>query len=259
MVSLADYRQRHAQYKRDRDLQDLHAKYPWIVTWDDHEITNDGWADGAENHDPATEGGYAARRTQAHRAFDEWMPTRLEGTARVGDGDKLYRRFRFGKLAEISMLDLRNYRSEQVRTALPSPVPAPEQEVSDPNRTITGRQQMEWLKTSLSNNRAQWKVIGNPVMIAPVNFGPVPRRRPRQRQRRHRAAALTTASPTTSTSGTATRRTAARCSGTSATTRSTTPCSSPATSTRDGPQSCRTTPRRTRTATRPASSSCARR
>ena len=174
MVSLTDYRQRHAQYKRDPDLQDLHAKYPFIVTWDDHETTNDAWRDGAENHDPATEGDYQPRRSKAYRAFDEWMPTRLEGTARVGDGDRLFRRFRFGRLAEISMLDLRTYRSEQVRTALPSPVPAAEPEVSDKTRTITGEQQMEWLRTSLSNNRAQWKVIGNPVMIAPVNFGAVP-------------------------------------------------------------------------------------
>jgi alkaline phosphatase D len=61
-----------------------------------------------------------------------------------------------------------------VKTAAPTPVPAAEAAVSDPNRTITGDQQMSWLKQSLSSDRAQWKVIGNPVMIAPVNFGAVP-------------------------------------------------------------------------------------
>lgn len=175
MVSLSDYRRRHAQYKQDRDLQDLHAKYPWIVTWDDHEVTNDQYADGAENHNPDLgEGDYAARRARAHRAYDEWMPVRMDGTARLRDGDRLYRRLRFGRLAEISMLDLRSYRDAQVATPLPEPVPVPDSGVSDPDRTIAGRQQLDWLKDSLSRNRAQWKVIGNPVMIAPVDFGALP-------------------------------------------------------------------------------------
>jgi alkaline phosphatase D len=173
IVSLADYRQRHAQYKQDPDVSDLHAKYPWVVTWDDHEVADDQWSGGAVNHD-AGEGDYASRRMQAHRAYDEWMPVRMNDTARLSDGDRLFRRIRFGRLAELSMLDLRTYRSEQVKTALPTPVPAAQAEVSDPTRTITGAQQMEFLKESLSNNRVQWKVIGNPVMIAPVNFGALP-------------------------------------------------------------------------------------
>lgn len=167
MVSLADYRQRHAQYKQDPDLQALHAKYPWIVTWDDHEVTNDAYRDGAENHNTDLgEGDYRLRRARAHRAYDEWMPVRLDGTARLGDGDRLFRRLRFGRLAEISMLDLRTYRDAQA--VLPGP------EVSDPDRSITGRQQLDWLKDSLSRGRAQWKIIGNPVMIAPVDFGALP-------------------------------------------------------------------------------------
>jgi alkaline phosphatase D len=167
MVSLPDYRQRHAQYKQDRDLQDLHAKYPWIITWDDHEVTNDQWKDGAENHNPDLgEGDYHRRRARAHRAYDEWMPVRLDGTARLGDGDRLFRRFRFGRLLELSMLDLRTYRSAQAA--------GPSGEVSDPDRTITGRQQMDWLKKGLRRGGAQWKVVGNPVMIAPVDFGALP-------------------------------------------------------------------------------------
>ena len=129
MVSLPDYRQRHAQYKQDPDLQDLHAKYPWVITWDDHEVANDQWAGGAENHNRG-EGDYASRRAQAHRAYDEWMPVRMNGTARLGDGDRLFRRIQFGRLAELSMLDLRTYRSEQVKTAAPTPVPAAEAEPS---------------------------------------------------------------------------------------------------------------------------------
>jgi alkaline phosphatase D len=175
MVTLADYRQRHAQYKRDPDLQALHAKYPWIITWDDHEVTNDQYKDGGENHNPDLgEGDYRLRRARAHRAYDEWMPVRLDGTARLRDGDRLFRRLRFGRLAEISMLDLRSYRDEQVATPLPEPLPVPDPGVSDPDRTITGRQQLDWLKQSLSRGRTQWKIIGNPVMIAPVDFGGLP-------------------------------------------------------------------------------------
>ena len=120
-----------------------------------------------------SEGDYAARRARAHRAYDEWMPVRMDGTARLGDGDRLFRRLRFGRLAELSMLDLRTYRSEQVSSPAP-PAPWPAGEVSDPARTITGDQQLGWLKDSLRAREVQWKVVGNPVMIAPVNFGALP-------------------------------------------------------------------------------------
>ena len=255
MVALADYRQRHAQYKTDPDLQDAHAKFPWIITWDDHEVTNDSWRRGAENHQP-DEGDYLRRRARAHRAYDEWMPVRMDGTAKLGDGARLFRRLKFGQLAEISMLDLRTYRSKQVeQPAFPAPHPDPA--ISDPDRTITGDRQLEWLKDSLDNDRAQWKVIGNPVMIAPVNFASLPddvvgpindvtgllpedgaalQRRPVGRLHRRPAPDL---QPHPRPRGARTR------------------CSSPATSTPGGPASCPTTPRPTRWATRPAWSSCA--
>ncbi len=165
MVALGDYRQRHAQYKADPDLQDLHAKYPFVVTWDDHEVTNDQWQDGAENHQPDTEGDYRRRRARAHRAYDEWMPVRMSGTADLRDGTRLFRRLRFGALAEISMLDLRTYRDEQVSQV---------EGVSDPDRSITGRKQLRWLRDSLMRRGPQWKLVGNPVMISPVDFGTLP-------------------------------------------------------------------------------------
>ncbi len=165
MVSLDDYRRRHAQYKTDPDLADLHAKYPWIVTWDDHEVTNDQWRDGAENHQPASEGDYRRRRARAHRAYDEWMPVRMSGTADLRDGTRLFRRLSFGRLAEISMLDLRTYRDEQVDQT---------GGVSDPDRSITGRRQLRWLRESVMRRGSQWKLVGNPVMIAPVNFATLP-------------------------------------------------------------------------------------
>jgi alkaline phosphatase D len=165
MITLADYRQRHAQYKTDPDLQALHAAVPWIVTWDDHETTNDRWSGGAENHQP-DEGSWADRTAAALRAYDEWMPLRISGTAALSDGGRIFRRFRFGRLAELSMLDLRSYRSQQVGTDYGA--------IDSADRTITGADQLSWLQSGLSGTDAQWKLVGNPVMITPVVFPPLP-------------------------------------------------------------------------------------
>jgi len=161
MVRLADYRRRHALYKTDRDLQALHAKVPFVVTFDDHETTNDAWRAGAENHQPAGEGGYLTRKSAARRAYFEWMPVRNPSAYR------LYRRLRFGRLAELSLLDLRSYRSEQADAATAG-------QVDDPARTITGADQMSWLRWGLANSPARWKLVGNPVMISPMLFPPLP-------------------------------------------------------------------------------------
>lgn len=159
MVTLADYRRRHAQYKTDEHLRRLHAACPFIATWDDHEVANDAWSGGAENHQPETEGDYATRRASAHQAYFEWMPVRNQA-------DRLYRRLRFGLLAEISMLDLRSYRSQQV--------PPFDGGTDDPNRTMTGAEQLAWLQQGLVSSGAQWKLVGNSVMVAPVLVPPLP-------------------------------------------------------------------------------------
>ena len=166
MVTLADYRRRHGQYKTDPDLADLHADVPWIVTWDDHETANAAWRGGADNHD-ASEGAWPTRKAAARRAYDEWMPVRLSSTTAVRDGTRIYRRLRFGSLAELSMLDLRSYRSQQAaRDELEA--------VDDEDRTITGEKQLRWLTDGLEHSEAQWKLVGNPVMIAPVLIPPLP-------------------------------------------------------------------------------------
>ncbi|MPZ79949.1 MAG: alkaline phosphatase [Actinophytocola sp.] len=159
ILTLADYRQRHAQYKTDEHLSRLHATIPVIATWDDHEVANDAWSGGAENHQPDTEGDYAARKAAAHQAYFEWMPVRNEA-------GRLYRRLRFGLLAEVSMLDLRSYRSQQV--------PPFDDGTDDPNRSITGAEQMAWLQDGLVTSGAQWKLVGNSVMVAPVLVPPLP-------------------------------------------------------------------------------------
>ncbi|MFJ6630311.1 alkaline phosphatase D family protein [Streptomyces sp. NPDC091376] len=160
ITTLADYRTRHGNYKTDADLQSLHAAHPLIAIWDDHEIANDAWSGGAENHTPGTEGDYAARAAAAKRAYFEWMPVRAstEGT--------VYRRLRFGKLADLHLLDLRSFRSQQASVGSGT--------VDDPERTITGRAQLDWLKSGLASSDATWKLVGTSVMISPVAFGSVP-------------------------------------------------------------------------------------
>ncbi|TFD80645.1 alkaline phosphatase [Cryobacterium sp. Sr8] len=157
MTTLSHYRRRHAQYKTDLELQALHAAVPFVVTWDDHESANDAWSGGAENHTEGVEGSWASRQAASQQAYAEWMPVRYE------PGGHLYRRFSYGALASISMLDLRSYRSQQASNMVD---PA----IGDPARTLTGAAQMDWLLDGFSGAETQWKLIGNPVMIAPVRF-----------------------------------------------------------------------------------------
>ncbi|MFF9053607.1 alkaline phosphatase D family protein [Streptomyces erythrochromogenes] len=160
IVSLADYRTRHGKYKTDADLQALHHAHPVIAIWDDHEFANDMWAGGAENHTPGAEGDWAARAEAAKQAYFEWMPVRTSTAGTV------YRRLRFGTLADLHLLDLRSFRSQQAKVGSGS--------VDDPDRTLTGRAQLDWLKSGLADSNATWKLVGTSVMISPVAFGSLP-------------------------------------------------------------------------------------
>ncbi|MFF5845927.1 alkaline phosphatase D family protein [Streptomyces massasporeus] len=157
IVTLADYRIRHARYKTDPDLQALHATAPVVAIWDDHEFANDAWSGGAENHTEGAEGAWSARQAAAKQAYFEWMPVRpaIAGTT--------YRRLRFGKLADLSLLDLRSFRSQQVKVG--------NGEVDDPDRTLTGRAQLDWLKAGLKSSDTTWRLVGNSVMISPFAVG----------------------------------------------------------------------------------------
>ncbi|MZD03844.1 alkaline phosphatase [Streptomyces sp. SID5785] len=160
IVSLADYRIRHAVTKTDEDVRAMHAAHPMIAIWDDHEFANDAWSGGAENHTPGAEGDWAARQQAAKQAYFEWMPVRASTAGTV------YRRLRFGTLADLHLLDLRSFRSEQ------SSVGSGDVDAAD--RTITGRAQLDWLKAGLAASDARWKLVGTSVMISPVAFGSLP-------------------------------------------------------------------------------------
>ena len=159
MISLADYRRRHAQYKTDPDLQALHAAAPWVVTWDDHESANDAWS--------RRRGEPHRRRRRGSGPPGGRLPSRPTpsgcrcATARAGT---LYRRLRFGRLASLSMLDLRTYRDAAGRPRRSI------RRLDDPDRTITGPEQLDFLLDGLADHAVQWKLVGNPVMIAPVRF-----------------------------------------------------------------------------------------
>ncbi|WP_054811466.1 alkaline phosphatase D family protein [Nocardia arizonensis] len=164
IVTLADYRIRHAQYKTDPDLAALHMRHPFICTWDDHESADNSWSGGSSTHDPAVSGAWRDRRAASARAYLEWMPVRANGS---GDQVRIYRRLRFGTLAELSMLDLRSYRDREAKAVTGWRV------VDDPARTITGKAQMDWLTAGLASSPARWKLVGNSVMIAPLVFPPL--------------------------------------------------------------------------------------
>jgi alkaline phosphatase D len=103
ILSLEDYRMRYGLYRTDADLQAVHARHPFITVWDDHELANDCWNGGAENHNEG-EGDFAARARIARQAYHEWMPIR---TTEAGDQAPIYRSFKIGNLADLLMLDTR--------------------------------------------------------------------------------------------------------------------------------------------------------
>jgi alkaline phosphatase D len=156
LETLADYRRRHAMHKTDEHVQLMHARHPMIATWDDHEAANDAWSGGSPEHDPATEGDWVTRLRGAHQAYFEWMPVRHRG-------QQLYRRFKFGKLIDLTMLDLRSYRTQQ---------PAPGTE--DPSGTILGPAQRQWLLDGIAHGTATWNLIGNSVMLSPLTVPALP-------------------------------------------------------------------------------------
>lgn len=159
--SMDDYRIRHSYYKLDPDLRAAHQQHPFIVVWDDHEIVNNAYTDGADklyNHDPAEDGDYATRKFNAVNAYLEWMPIREQSDHT--SGVRIYREFNFGNLIDLYMVDTRlEERSKQLSS---NSDPA----YSDTTRTILGRTQRNWLLNKMHNSIAQWQVIGNQVMFS---------------------------------------------------------------------------------------------
>ncbi|WP_428155657.1 alkaline phosphatase D family protein [Brevundimonas sp.] len=187
IVSLADYRTRHAQYKSDPDLQAAHARAPFICVWDDHEVANDAWMMGAENHQPETEGDFATRKAAALRAYYEWMPIREPKAGALNEA--INRSFDFGDLATLTMVETRLLaRGEQMtfadipKTAEGAPdVAAFEALRQAPDRDLLGDRQRQWIGETLSRSKAAgrpWQILGNQVVMAKVKGPDISRMMP---------------------------------------------------------------------------------
>ncbi|MEU2114493.1 alkaline phosphatase D family protein [Streptomyces sp. NPDC016459] len=159
-ITLEDYRLRYGLYKSDPDLRAAHAAHPFVVTWDDHETENNYAGGTPENGVPPEE--FLLRRAAAYRAYWEHQPLRAPQRPE-GPDMRLYRRLRFGSLAQFDILDTRQYRSDQAYGD-GWQVPGPESE--NPARTMTGAAQERWLLDGWGASRARWNVVPQQVVFA---------------------------------------------------------------------------------------------
>lgn len=170
LYTLADYRRRYALYRSDDDLQAMHAAAPCIAVWDDHEVANDTWRDGAENHS-ADEGDFDARKLAAVQAWHEWLPVRPP----AGEpSEQIYRSFDFGGLLALHMLDTRiiardkqldyaDYRDPETGQMDAEGFTA---DLSRADRALLGDSQLAWLGAQLAGSSATWQVLGQQVLMA---------------------------------------------------------------------------------------------
>jgi alkaline phosphatase D len=170
LLTLSDYRSRYAQYRSDPDLQAVHARHPFIVVWDDHEIANDAYVAGAENHDEATEGSFRERKQAAIQAFFEWLPLRPLTADAEG---RIYRRFEFGNLVNLMMLDTRiigrdrqlDYGDYIDATTGEFDTDSFTIDMSSSERTLLGASQLAWLTDNMNQSTATWQVLGQQVLM----------------------------------------------------------------------------------------------
>lgn len=164
-VTLTQYRARHGQYKLDPDLRRCHQLFLFITVWDDHEVANDAWSGGAENHDDG-EGEWQRRKARSQRAYAEWMPTRTPDPALI------YRSLRFGDLIDLIMLDTRlEGRDRQLGEF---GLTVGEEQLDDPDRMLYSPAQRRFLLDGLSASTARFRLIGQQVMLAQLNAGGLP-------------------------------------------------------------------------------------
>jgi alkaline phosphatase D len=170
LLTLTDYRKRYAQYRSDQDLQAAHARHPFIVVWDDHEIANDAYITGAENHDESSEGSFETRKQAAIQAYFEWLPLR---PLRPDSEGRIYRQFEFGSLVNLMMLDTRiigrdiqlSYSDYIDHTSGDFDVASFTQDVTSSDRSLLGASQLSWLTDRMNFSTATWQVLGQQVLM----------------------------------------------------------------------------------------------
>ncbi|HDM8240508.1 TPA: alkaline phosphatase D family protein, partial [Vibrio campbellii] len=165
-ITLDDYRKRYAQYRQDEDLQALHAALPMIAIWDDHELANDAWKEGAENHHNS-EGSFNDRRAAAAAAWTEWLPVRENTFSNM----LIYRQFAFGDLINLMMLDTRLVGRDQPLDYFSLDAPTMEAigglvaQSRSTERELLGTEQLAWLMNAF-NQEAKWNVLGQQVLMS---------------------------------------------------------------------------------------------
>ncbi|MEO8335020.1 MAG: alkaline phosphatase D family protein [bacterium] len=160
-----DYRRRYAQYKSDAALQAAHARCPWLLTWDDHEVDNNYAGSIGENGMESDEQMHT-RRAAGYQAWWEHQPVRVPRVKSWADLN-VTRSLDWGQLARFFMLDARQYRSDQACDDGNKVTPCGDW--ADPSRTMLGAAQEKWLTSGLGTSTARWQVLANPVMLAPFD------------------------------------------------------------------------------------------
>ncbi|EJC6861813.1 alkaline phosphatase D family protein [Vibrio parahaemolyticus] len=166
-ITLDDYRKRYAQYRQDADLQALHAKLPMIAVWDDHELANDTWKNGAENHQD-DEGSFIDRRAAAAAAWTEWLPVRENTFSNM----LIYRQFSFGNLVNLMMLDTRLVGRDKPLDYFSLSAPTMEAigglvaQARSADRELLGTEQLAWLMNEFNTHDAKWNVLGQQVLMS---------------------------------------------------------------------------------------------
>ncbi|EPW6423468.1 TPA: alkaline phosphatase D family protein [Vibrio parahaemolyticus] len=166
-ITLDDYRKRYAQYRQDADLQALHAKLPMIAVWDDHELANDTWKNGAENHQD-DEGSFIDRRAAAAAAWTEWLPVRENTFSNM----LIYRQFSFGSLVNLMMLDTRLVGRDKPLDYFSLSAPTMEAigglvvQSRSADRELLGTEQLAWLMKEFNTHDAKWNVLGQQVLMS---------------------------------------------------------------------------------------------
>jgi alkaline phosphatase D len=167
-LTVEGYRNRYGLYKSDPNLQAAHAAFPWITTWDDHEVDNNYASDVPQDPDLQSREAFLARRAAAYQVYYEHMPLRRFSLPKGADM-QLYRRLTFGDLAEFNVLDTRQYRSDQ---ACGDGTRINCTEALDPSRTLTGQKQEQWLFQGLAKSRSRWNILAQQVFMAQRDFEP---------------------------------------------------------------------------------------
>ena len=172
MITLSDYRMRHAQYKLDKGSKALHQNAPLVAVWDDHEFANDTWKKGAENHSiDGAEGDFYSRRAAAIRAYHEWMPIREQKNKR-----KIFREFKVGKFIQLLMLDTRQFqRDKQIQ---PKDYLSKSgfnqasfyEDLNSETRNLLGKEQLAWIEEKVSTQKFDWTILGQQVLMTKLKF-----------------------------------------------------------------------------------------